>query len=218
METGAITLAFDTYTAIVLITSLAIFVLLNALNLWKSRKIRKFRKYYAETLPPKGLIFTITAIGTFVFWFECIIYPLSVFANFSAFADEPWFNISIPFSWYLRVVGIIILVIGFAIFDWSIIVRGRYATSWKMAEDHKLVTWGPYRYVRHPSYLSYFLMFLGMFLLRQTIIALIPIIAIPGYILLSEKEEKLLIQRFGKHYLEYMKHTGKFVPKIKKNP
>lgn len=79
-----------------------------------------------------------------------------------------------------------------------------------------LVTWGPFRYVRHPSYLGYFLMFFGLFFLLLNLVALVPLLAIPGYIRLTTYEEQLLIARFGNEYVEYQKTTGRFVPKMKR--
>lgn len=108
----------------------------------------------------------------------------------------------------------ILTFFGYFIFLWSVFARGRYATTWKMLENHKLVTWGPYRYVRHPSYLAYFLMFFGLFLILLNLLALLPLIAIPGYIKIVEYEEKLLIKRFDEKYIEYQRKTGKFIPKI----
>ena len=84
-----------------------------------------------------------------------------------------------------------------------------------MQEDHKLVTSGPYRYVRHPSYLAYFIMFFGLFLLLLSLIALVPLIAIPGYARLTTHEEELLVKRFGDAYVKYHKRTGRFLPKVR---
>ncbi|MGC8999054.1 MAG: methyltransferase family protein [Candidatus Bathyarchaeia archaeon] len=84
-----------------------------------------------------------------------------------------------------------------------------------MPENHKLVTWGPCRYVRHPSYLAYLILFIGLSLTLLNIVALIPLIAIPGYIQIASIEEELLIKRFGKEYQQYQQTTGKFLPKRK---
>jgi protein-S-isoprenylcysteine O-methyltransferase len=108
------------------------------------------------------------------------------------------------------------LAIGFFLFSWSVIVRGRYAISWKMPEDHVLVTWGPYGFVRHPSYLSYFIMFIGLFLLWMNLFAAIPLIAIPGYVRITDKEEEMLVERFGELYLQYQKRVNKFFPRLKR--
>ena len=102
-------------------------------------------------------------------------------------------------------------------FACSVVARGRYAVSWGMTETHRLFTWGPYRHVRHPSYLGYFLMFFGLFLVWLNAIALIPLVAIPFYVRVSEKEEVLLVHRFGEEYLRYREATGLFLPRLRRN-
>jgi protein-S-isoprenylcysteine O-methyltransferase Ste14 len=84
-----------------------------------------------------------------------------------------------------------------------------------MLKNHKLVTWGPYKHSRHPSYLGYSLMFLGITALWSNILAVIPLAAIPGYVKVTSREEKLLELHFGNEYLEYKKKTGRFIPRLK---
>jgi protein-S-isoprenylcysteine O-methyltransferase Ste14 len=116
---------------------------------------------------------------------------------------------------YIQILGLLLTFFGYFLFVWSVVSRGRYAVSWGMSENHKLVTWGPYRYVRHPSYLGYFLMFLGFFLYWTNMFTLIPLVAIPGYYWVTFDEERLLTQRFGDEYAEYQKKTGRFIPKLR---
>jgi len=115
----------------------------------------------------------------------------------------------------LEPLGLLVMVLGYAIFIWSVIARGRYATSWQMPANHKLVDWGPYRYVRHPSYSGYFLLFIGFLLLWHNLLAIVPLIAIPGYALITHHEEEMLLTRFGDKYLTYRKNVGGFVPRMR---
>jgi protein-S-isoprenylcysteine O-methyltransferase Ste14 len=114
----------------------------------------------------------------------------------------------------MQIFGSVLTLAGYFVFLWSVIVRGKYAVSWEMPENQKLVTWGPYSRVRHPSYLGYFLMFFGFLFLWPSMFTLIPLFSIPGYYLVTLKEERLLIKRFGKEYLKYQKRTGRFIPKF----
>jgi protein-S-isoprenylcysteine O-methyltransferase Ste14 len=106
------------------------------------------------------------------------------------------------------------MALGFLLFIWSVVARGRYSLSWAMPRDHALVTWGPYRYIRHPSYMGYFLMFLSLPLIMLNPVALLPLTGIPGYLSVARREEELLIQRFGEEYRDYMDRTGGFLPRI----
>jgi protein-S-isoprenylcysteine O-methyltransferase Ste14 len=84
-----------------------------------------------------------------------------------------------------------------------------------MAKDHRLITTGPCALVRHPSYLGYFLMFIGFLFTAQSIAALAPIAAIPGYIFVAGEEEEMLLTRFGDDYVEYVERTGRFIPRTR---
>jgi protein-S-isoprenylcysteine O-methyltransferase Ste14 len=68
--------------------------------------------------------------------------------------------------------------------------------------------------VRHPSYLAYFFMFIGLFAIWPSWLTLIPLAAIPGYFRVTFREEKLLEKRFGSQYLDYQRKTGRFIPKL----
>jgi protein-S-isoprenylcysteine O-methyltransferase Ste14 len=169
-------------------------------------------KIYAEVEQPSGFVVNIAGVGTFAYFFEALVYLLLVFTGFTnLLRGVPlYFNsLLIP---YMQVSGLLLTGAGYWFFIWSVIVRGQYATSWDMPENQKLVTWGPYKYVRHPSYLGYFLMFFGLFFIWPNLFTLFPLFAIPGYFRVAFKEEKLLVQRFGDEYVTYQKRTGRFIP------
>ncbi len=84
-----------------------------------------------------------------------------------------------------------------------------------MPPDHMLVVTGPYRYVRHPSYAGYMLMFAGLFLATLDLAAAVPLAGVFGYYLLSREEEKMLRLRYGGEYARYMERTGRFVPRLR---
>ena len=110
--------------------------------------------------------------------------------------------------------GLLLFLVGSVLHAWSVQVRGRYAVSWVMPEDHKLITDPPYSLVRHPSYLAYMLMIIGVTLVWQQWFTFLPWVAIPGYYLSSKREEEYLIERFGDQYREYMKRVDAFIPRL----
>ena len=110
--------------------------------------------------------------------------------------------------------GLFLFFIGSLLHAWSVQVHGRYAVSWAMPEDQKLITAPPYSIVRHPSYLAYMLMIIGVTLVWRQWFTLLPWVAIPGYYLSSKREEEYLIERFGDQYREYMKRVGAFIPRL----
>ena len=198
-------------------TCLCALLLLNLRNLWRFREERKTKRYYAELPRPRGLIFSLTALGTLIFWAEAFLYPILVFSGGMRWMEATPLQARLPHAPSLRWVGLFMMMVGFVLLGWSILARGRYATSWEMPEDQRLVTWGPYRFVRHPSYLGYFLLFMGLPLLWPNFVAVFPLIAIPGYIRAAEEEERLLAKRFGEEYRRYQRRTGRFLPKFRRD-
>lgn len=82
-------------------------------------------------------------------------------------------------------------------------------------EGHQLVTFGPYRYIRHPLYTFGALALSGLGLLTAlwwlwvgwVLLFVFLIYRIP-------KEEANLLAEFGAEYRRYMQRTGKFWPKF----
>jgi len=201
-----------------LTTWLVVFFSLNLFNLLRTSSERALRKDVdAEVKRPWGSLSVLAAFGTLFFFLESCAYPFLVATGLHQIFEGFPLQIRFEHVVWIRVVGVLLESLGYTLFLWSVLERGRYATSWEMREDHKLVTWGPYHYVRHPSYLGYFLMFSGLFFVLLNLLALIPIIAIPGYIRLTIYEEQLLTTRFGDVYREYQKKTGRFLPRIGSN-
>lgn len=144
---------------------LAVFSSVNLHNIlkWQLSKNRGAR-FHAEIQPPRGLAIALASLGTLVFFIGSVLYCALVFTGYIHVLNASPFQLRFPFNFYIEVSGIALTGAGYVLFIWSVLARGKYATSWAMPENHKLVTWGPYRYVRHPSYLAYFLMFSGLFL------------------------------------------------------
>jgi protein-S-isoprenylcysteine O-methyltransferase Ste14 len=194
---------------------LGVFFVLNLFNLLRTMRSRKPTDVYAEVKRPHGFLFALAAFGTLFFFLVSMAYPFLVLTGRSQSIE--YFPLQLRFqhdSW-IQVIGITLETMGYFLFLWSVLERGRYATSWEMQEDHKLVTSGPYRYVRHPSYLAYFILFFGLFFLLLNPVALVPLVAIPGYVRITIYEEQLLVARFGSEYVEYQKRTGRFLPKMR---
>jgi len=197
-----------------LLVCLGCFASVNLRNILKGHKKSESGKPHAEVEYPSGFIVGIVALGTFAYFAEVLLYLFLVFTDLINSPNAWFIHYQFPLMLYAQVLGIALTVIGYYLFIWSVITRGKYAVSWEMRDSHKLVTWGSYHYVRHPSYLGYFLMFFSLFGLWPNLLTLIPLIAIPGYLKVTIQEEQLLTQRFGEEYAEYKKKTGRFIPKF----
>jgi len=109
-----------------------------------------------------------------------------------------------PLSTIIIVTGILLIVFG-----------------WKRIHEAKgqLVTTGIYAHVRHPQYLGFLLLTLGMNLEWTTFFTLLlwPVIAVLYY-RLAKKEEKESEEVFGEEYRKYKRSVPMLIPRIRKKP
>ena len=117
-------------------------------------------------------------------------------------------------DWFFPL-GIGLMLLGIVFRQWSIFVLGKYfSTSVRLLSDHKIVTTGPYRYIRHPAYTGSLLILLGLGLASRTWGGTLIILAMFGiafgYRIIIE--EKMLTEQFGQDYGEYGKRTKRLIP------
>ena len=77
-----------------------------------------------------------------------------------------------------------------------------------------LITTGPYRVVRHPLYLGFFLLTAGEALAFASWPALIVMLGgiVPSFVWRAHEEEKLLRRTFGERYDRYRAQTRMIIP------
>jgi len=69
--------------------------------------------------------------------------------------------------------------------------------------------------VRHPYYVSYVLIPVGLSLALLTWWPLIPALCVTiGIYPTAKAEEEMLIERFGEEYIEYQRKVGMFFPRL----
>ncbi|MBT3283430.1 isoprenylcysteine carboxylmethyltransferase family protein [Candidatus Bathyarchaeota archaeon] len=154
--------------------------------------------------------FTIALIGTLFLFAESLVFAYLGITRCNSSAIGILFTPPLA----VQIFGTIFYALGALLHAWSVRVRGRYAVSWAMSEDHRIITDAPYSVVRHPSYLGYLLMIVGMTLIWGNTVTLGPWIAIPGYYFVSIYEEAMLIEQFGEEYRRYMNDVGAFIPRL----
>ena len=111
--------------------------------------------------------------------------------------------------------GLIFLLIGFSLRQWSIKTLGKFFTPVvSIQKGHKLIEKGPYKYVRHPSYTGLLLELVGVGLFLSNLLAAFVafIFLFPSIVYRISTEETVLIRKFGKKYLSYKGRTKKFIP------
>lgn len=132
-----------------------------------------------------------------------------------------FFNMNREMNSYLTVIGLITFLFAATLRYWSIKTLG---DQWaihaigpsQLNHERVLVTTGPYKYVRHPIYLSYVLDLLGLTLALSTFYSLILVVTVnaPSYILRSKLEERSSIKRLGDDYVKYKEKISFMFPRI----
>jgi len=116
---------------------------------------------------------------------------------------------------FWQIIGLILLFTGLSIRWVSINTLKKYFTAnLTIQEDHKLITTGIYKYIRHPSYLGGLFCFAGFGIALGNYISLFFIFFVNLIMVLVriDFEEKILMNEFGSEFEEYKKRTKKLLP------
>ncbi len=121
----------------------------------------------------------------------------------------------IDISERLPSIGLTVIIMGITIRLVAIKQLGQFFTvDVTIRENHQLLQNGLYKLVRHPSYTGSLLSFLGLGLSLNNWLSL-SIVLLPTlstFIYRMNIEEKVLIEQFGKQYLDYMAKTKRLIP------
>jgi protein-S-isoprenylcysteine O-methyltransferase Ste14 len=109
----------------------------------------------------------------------------------------------VPF--WLQTVSFILMVIGAFIILWAMATNKYFSAVVRIQEDrgHQVVSTGPYRYIRHPGYVSVFFLYPGTALFLGSIWALIPSILIIILTIIRTSLEDRTLQKELPGYKEY---------------
>lgn len=113
------------------------------------------------------------------------------------------------------IAGLILLVFGSTIRIWAIYFLGKYFTNAVQFDaKHELIKSGPYRLIRHPSYLGAYLAIIGSALFLNSILLFLigSVLMFAIYSYRISVEEIGLIQQFEDEYAEYQKNSKKLLP------
>jgi protein-S-isoprenylcysteine O-methyltransferase Ste14 len=85
-------------------------------------------------------------------------------------------------------------------------------------DDHRLVTKGVFKYIRHPMYAAHWLWAIAQVLMLHNWIAgySFLVVAVPQYLLRVNDEEQMMLEQFGEEYRAYMERTGRMIPRLLK--
>lgn len=167
-------------------------------NLWKNTEKKK-----PQVQEPDDRSFWIITLGmTFAFFLPPIEY------------------LYFPFSFFptsiMAILGLVLILVGSFIFGYARhVLRKWYSGHLSDQENQVLIQNGPYRLVRHPAYLGYLLMAVGISLGYVSLIGMVNLVLLLIIFRFRMKvEERLLVDYFGEAYLLYAKKTKRILPFI----
>jgi protein-S-isoprenylcysteine O-methyltransferase Ste14 len=192
-----------------------IFRILAAAILFSSMSIsiyfrRKADRDSGEKLSRKAdgtALMTAIRIGGLILWLSPFVYLIN--PNWMV-----WSKIGLPDS--VRWIGVVVGFLCVSGIYWLFTSIGSGITPVSATrKEHKLVTHGIYRWIRHPLYTIGSALFVAFGTIADNgFIATMGILTFILMAIRTPKEEANLIEKFGDEYREYMKHTGRFLPKL----
>ncbi len=168
-------------------------------NRYKKFKVVEDRKGSLEVALLTGAVLGTTLIP--LLW---VVTPLLAFADYPLYA--------VPFG-----IGIVLMLLGLWLFYRSHNELGlNWSITLQMREHHSLVTDGIYSRIRHPMYSAMLLLGVAQVLFCPNWIAGPAYLLSFGlaYLLRVQAEERMMVDRFGAEYEEYMRKTGRVTPRL----
>jgi protein-S-isoprenylcysteine O-methyltransferase Ste14 len=118
---------------------------------------------------------------------------------------------------FLFWLGLLLFYVGIGLRFYAMRVLGAYfTTTLAIAPGQVVVESGPYRLIRHPSYSGLLLTLLGLGLSFTNWLSLLVLMgcALIGCGYRIHVEERVLQERLGRPYQEYMRRTKRLIPYI----
>ncbi len=168
------------------------------------------------------LILLVQYVPATGIWFGIMSIPLVTYITF--FFQDPniLFN---DIQFLTRSYGFYVVIFGLIFFIYTVV--------YQLTHRKQLMRTGPYKYIRHPQYVAFIIMTLGMTLVAfqtspifdfilynvegHTILFLIWIGEVLAYIILGKIEELSLKAKYGDKFLEYANEVSFMIPFFKLN-
>jgi len=140
------------------------------------------------------------------FAFESIF--ILVLLNYNVWFRDPFSPLQL-ISWILLIISLYAVITGY------LLLKRKGKPTVNFENTSLLVKTGIYKFIRHPLYLSVFLLGTGIMLKNpepvQLVLGAVNLIAVW---ITSKIEENEMIAKFGDEYRRYMKETKMFIPYI----
>lgn len=188
----------QSWHAIFWLTYAMIFVMV----LWVGQRQRRLAKGESRDRGSIAVIYFFTMLGIALAFLGPMLFPSAKIA----FAPADIFAAAIASMWF-----------GMFLYVWAVVALGTFfRTSVQIVEGQRLVTRGPYRFLRHPAYTGGTLIFAGVGLATGNWFSFIAaaIALLIGYAWRIRVEEIALTERFGAEFEARRKRTWAIVPLV----
>ena len=141
--------------------------------------------------------------------FAYLIYKHSIFPDgFGSFSTQ--FRFMVYLGCFFIAFGVTIRLIAVTT------LKQQFTTIVSIIEGHKIVETGIYKIIRHPAYLGYLAVMLGIGLVLGNWVGLTALVVLPflGILYRIHVEESVLLGYFGSAYQEYANRTKRLLPRI----
>jgi protein-S-isoprenylcysteine O-methyltransferase Ste14 len=193
------------------LTAVVIVLIVTSISLYYRHRARVLGQKAGDDIDPRREEKTI------VYWVRSIFGTALWLGTFTYLINPKWMAwASLPLPAWLRWTGAAMGVAAIPLIYWVFSSLGNNVTrTTATRRNSELVTYGPYRWVRHPLYTVGMFNFIGFSLLAANwFILFSAVIALGAILMRTPQEEERLIERFGEEYRQYMKSTGRYLPKL----
>jgi len=153
----------------------------------------------------------------YAIWLSVFIcYEVFTFFDYILFPETLAWG-ALPLPQWSRLTGACLGILTLLWFVWIHQTLGNnLSVRIRIKDSQHLVTNGPYRWVRHPMYTTFYLLHVAAFLLTANwFIGVTWMAGLTAIILLRvSREEAMLLAKFGNAYSTYAENTGRFLPRI----
>lgn len=149
------------------------------------------------------------------------VFYLLASAGYFGLCYRLWRSLPLALSRPIRVLTLVLGSLfyfpGLALVLWGrLTLAGMYNVSSsfgaQLYADHRLVTYGPFAYVRHPMYLGFFFTSIGGLLLYRTWTFVFALLQVPVLVIRAWREEQALAAAFGQQWTNYRQQVPAWIP------
>lgn len=180
--------------------------------------LSSIRLYYTVAAVKSGSSFSVSRVGSLRALLGLFLYVFTLLSAFVYVLAPRWLAwAALPLPPALRWFGVGIGFGSVFLLFWVHRTLGRnFAAPGIIQQRQTLITNGPYHWVRHPMYTTFFIISVTVALVSANwmiiMMCLLFGILLPSIV---QTEEQTLLEKFGESYRVYMEHTGHFFPRLK---